>query len=83
LVTEFGSLGVLQARPDRKYPASAAKKKRKDAMSIDRSLKITANLSGKRSVLTRAERIEKLKTDKKWDEKKNTALNIPKTLVGK
>mgnify|MGYP000305107910 CR=1 FL=1 len=52
-------------------------------MSIDRSLKITANLSGKRSVLTRAERIEKLKTDKKWDEKKNTALNIPKTLVGK
>ncbi len=52
-------------------------------MSLDRSLKIAANLSGKRSVLTRAERIEKMKMDKKWDDKKNSALNIPKTLVGK
>jgi small basic protein (TIGR04137 family) len=52
-------------------------------MSLDRSLKVSANLSGKRSVLTRAERIEKMKTDKRWDDKKNTALNIPKTLVGK
>lgn len=52
-------------------------------MSLDRSLKVSANLAGKRSVLTRAERIEKMKADKKWDDKKNTALNVPKTLVGK
>ena len=53
------------------------------AMSLDRSLKIAANLAGKRSVLTRAERIDKMKADKKWDDKKNTALNVPKTLAGK
>ena len=52
-------------------------------MSLDRSLKISANLAGKRSVLTRTERVAKLKLEKKWDDKKNTALNIPKTLVGK
>ncbi len=52
-------------------------------MSRDRSLKISANLSGKRSVLTRAERIDKMKADKRWDDKKNSALNVPKTLVGK
>ena len=52
-------------------------------MSLDRSLKISANLSGKRSVLTRTERVAKLKIEKKWDDKKSTVLNIPKTLVGK
>ncbi len=52
-------------------------------MSLDRSLKVSANLAGKRSVLTRSERIDKMKADKKWDDKKNTALNIPKTLAGK
>lgn len=52
-------------------------------MSLDRSLKISANLAGKRSVLTRTERVAKLKLEKKWDDKKSTALNIPKTLVGK
>jgi small basic protein (TIGR04137 family) len=52
-------------------------------MSLDRSLKISANLSGKRSVLTRAERISKMTADKKFDAKKDKALGIPKTLVTK
>jgi small basic protein (TIGR04137 family) len=52
-------------------------------MSIDRSLKVAANMTGKRSVLTRAERITKMTTDKKFDPKKDKALGIPKTLVGK
>ncbi|GJQ30379.1 MAG: hypothetical protein HBSAPP03_22630 [Phycisphaerae bacterium] len=52
-------------------------------MSLDRSLKISANLAGKRSVMTRAERIGKLTTDKKFDPKKDKALGLAKTLVGK
>ncbi len=52
-------------------------------MSLDRSLKVSAKLTGKRSVMTRAERISKMKAEKKWDDKKNSALGIPKTLVGK
>lgn len=52
-------------------------------MSLDRSLKISANLTGKRSVLTRSERIIKMTADKKFDLKKDKALGIPKTLVGK
>jgi small basic protein (TIGR04137 family) len=51
-------------------------------MSLDRSLKISAKLTGKRSVMKRDERIAKMITDKKFDEKKG-ALGIPKTLVGK
>lgn len=52
-------------------------------MSLDPSLKITANMSGKRSVLKREERIAKMKADKKFDEKKGKVLGIAKTLVGK
>jgi len=52
-------------------------------MSLDRSLKISANLTGKRSVMTRAERITKMQADKRFDPKKDKALGIPKTLVGK
>ena len=37
-------------------------------MSIDRSLKIKGALSRHRNVLTRAERIEQLKTEEKWSE---------------
>lgn len=54
----------------------------KGSMSLDRSLKISAKLTGKRSVMKRDERIAKMITDKKFDEKKG-ALGIPKTLVGK
>jgi small basic protein (TIGR04137 family) len=37
-------------------------------MSIDRSLKIRGALKRHRNVLTRAERIEKLKEEEKWSE---------------
>jgi small basic protein (TIGR04137 family) len=52
-------------------------------MSLDRSLKVSTNLAGKRSVLTRPERIAKMLADKKFDPKKDKALGIAKTLVGK
>jgi small basic protein (TIGR04137 family) len=50
-------------------------------MSLDRSLKISASLSGKRSVMTRAERIQKLLGEKKYDVSKDKALGLAKTLV--
>lgn len=37
-------------------------------MSIDRSLKIHGSLKRHRNVLTRAERIEKLKDEERWSE---------------
>ena len=37
-------------------------------MSIDRSLKITGSLSRHRNVLSRAERIEKLTEEERWQE---------------
>ena len=46
-------------------------------MSLDRSLKIRGALSRHRNVLTRAERIEKLKEDEKWDEK-DSLFGLPK-----
>lgn len=52
-------------------------------MSLDRSLKISAKLTGKRSVMTRAERIAKMTADKKFDINKDKPLGIPKTLVPK
>jgi small basic protein (TIGR04137 family) len=52
-------------------------------MSMDRSLKSAVKLGGKRSVLTRAERIAKMQADKKFDPKKDRVLGIPKTLVPK
>lgn len=52
-------------------------------MSLDRSLKVSMTSAGKRSVLTRTERIAKLQADKKFDSKKDKVLGIAKTLVGK
>ncbi len=52
-------------------------------MSLDPSLRSKSSLTGVRSVLNRAERIAKMQADKKFDEKKNSPLGIPKTLVGK
>lgn len=52
-------------------------------MSIDRSLKTSSKLTGKRSVMTRAERIAKLIDDKKMDKNKARALGLPKTLFPK
>jgi small basic protein (TIGR04137 family) len=37
-------------------------------MTIDKSLKVRAGMSRARSVLTRAERIERLKTSDRWAE---------------
>ena len=52
-------------------------------MSLDRSLKTSGNLASARSVLTRAERIDKLAADKRFDAKKDRPLGLPKTLTGK
>jgi len=46
-------------------------------MSIDRSLKIKGALTRHRNVLTRAERIEKLKDEEKWTEQ-DSLLGLPK-----
>lgn len=50
-------------------------------MSIDRSLKTEGNLTTKRSVMKRGERIAALKDDKRFDPKKDSALGLPKTKV--
>ncbi|MBK7404462.1 MAG: small basic protein [Phycisphaerales bacterium] len=49
-------------------------------MSLDRSLKTKGNLAGKRSVLTRAERVSKMVADKKIDVRKEGALGLRKTI---
>ncbi len=46
-------------------------------MSIDRSLKIRGALRRHRNVLTRAERIEKLKDEEQWSEG-DSLLGLPK-----
>lgn len=52
-------------------------------MSLDRSLKVKGSMAGVRSVFTRAERIAKMQSDKKFDAKKNSPMGLPKTRVGK
>jgi small basic protein (TIGR04137 family) len=49
-------------------------------MSLDRSLRTKGSLAGKRSVLTRAERVAKMATDKKIDTKHDGALGLRKTI---
>jgi len=46
-------------------------------MSIDRSLKVKGALSRHRNVLTRAERIERLKEEERWSEG-DPLLGLPK-----
>jgi len=46
-------------------------------MSVDRSLKVKGALSRHRNVLSRAERIEKLKDEDRWEEG-NSLLGLPK-----
>lgn len=48
-------------------------------MSINASLKMKGGLAGKRSVMTRAERMKALKEDKKFNPKKDSILGLPKT----
>ncbi|MFN7021973.1 MAG: small basic protein [Phycisphaerales bacterium] len=52
-------------------------------MSLDRSLKSKGSLTGVRSVLTRAERIAKMKADRKFVDGKTSPIGLPKTLSGK
>ena len=52
-------------------------------MSLDRSLRVSAQTAGKRSVMSRAERIAKMVSDKKFDIKSGKALGLPKTLAPK
>jgi small basic protein (TIGR04137 family) len=47
-------------------------------MSLDRSLKSANSLVRHRNVLTRAERLDKLKEQEKWTEEKNSAFGLPK-----
>ncbi|MEM1186073.1 MAG: small basic protein [Planctomycetota bacterium] len=50
-------------------------------MSLDSSLKSKGKLTGKRNVMTRAERVQQMVSDKKLDPKKDNALGLPKTKV--
>ena len=50
-------------------------------MSLDSSLKTKGGLTGKRSVMTRAERVQQLIAEKRLDPKKPKALHLPKTKV--
>jgi small basic protein (TIGR04137 family) len=50
---------------------------------MDPSLKTKGGLTGVRSVLTRAERIAKMKADRKFDDKKSSPIGLPKTRVVK
>jgi len=51
-------------------------------MTIDKSLKIRRGESGSRSVLTRPERLEKLKEADRWQEG-DSPLGLPKVRVQK
>ncbi|MBC7771914.1 MAG: small basic protein [Pyrinomonadaceae bacterium] len=52
-------------------------------MSLDPSLKTKGSMAASRSVLTRAERIGKLVTEKRFDAKKDKVLGLAKTRVSK
>ena len=49
-------------------------------MSIDRTLKSSSALVRHRKVLTRAERIEKLTDEGRWDEEKDSVFGLPKVV---
>ena len=48
-------------------------------MSIDRSLKQTGGLAQHRNILTRAERLDRLKATSGFDSSKKPVLGLPKT----
>lgn len=49
-------------------------------MSIHKSLKVTGSLTRARNVLTRLERIEKLKSQEKWQEE-DSIFGLPKVIA--
>ncbi len=51
-------------------------------MTIDKTLKVRAGLARSRSVLTRAERLEQLKTADRWSEG-DSPMGLPKVRVFK
>ena len=51
-------------------------------MTLDKSLKVSASLVRTRSVLTRAERLEKLKEQERWNDG-DSVLGLPKVRVQK
>jgi len=51
-------------------------------MTIDKSLRVRAGMIRNRNVLTRAERIEKLKSSERWSEG-DEVLGLPKVRVAK
>jgi small basic protein (TIGR04137 family) len=52
-------------------------------MTIDKSLKVKAGAVSNRSVLTRVERIEKLREAARWSPEENSPLGLPKVRVRK
>ena len=50
-------------------------------MSIDKSLKLADSLVRSRNVLTRAERMEALRDQGKWDEGESSIFGLPKVRV--
>ena len=50
-------------------------------MTMDRTLKVHGGLTRARSVLTRAERIQRMVDDDKFDPEKDCPLGLPKTKV--
>ncbi|MGI6401571.1 MAG: small basic protein [Thermoguttaceae bacterium] len=51
-------------------------------MTIDKSLKVRKGVSRSRNVLTRVERIEKLRSQDRWEDG-NSPFNLPKVRVHK
>jgi len=49
-------------------------------MSIDRTLKSSSALTRHRNVLTRAERIEKLADEGRWNEEDDSVFGLPKVV---
>lgn len=52
-------------------------------MTIDKSLKVKAGGTANRSVLTRVERIEKLRESERWSEENASPYGLPKVRVRK
>mgnify|MGYP006293007115 CR=1 FL=1 len=50
-------------------------------MTMDRTLKLHGGLAGRRSVLTRAERIELLTEEDRFDPENDSPLGLPKVRV--
>lgn len=50
-------------------------------MSLDPSLKLKGSLTGRRSVMTRAERVQALIDEKRLNPENGKALGLPKTKV--